>query len=70
MNTNQASSRMTQSLPDSLWVETAEGADSNPPLEGDVSADVVVTGAGHTGLRARLHWPKAAAGCGYWKRRT
>ncbi len=61
MNTSQASSRMTQPFPDSLWVETAAGADSNPPLEGDVSADVVVTGAGYTGLRAALELAEAGS---------
>ncbi len=61
MNTSKDSSRTTQPFPDSLWVETAARADPNPPLEGDVSADVVVTGAGYTGLRAALELAEAGS---------
>ena len=52
---------MTQSFPDSLWVETAARTDPNPPLEGDASADVVVIGAGFTGLRAALELAEAGS---------
>ncbi len=61
MNTIPASSRTTRPFPDSLWAETAAGADSNPPLKEDASADAVVAGAGYTGLRAALEL--AEAGC-------
>ena len=40
--------------PESLWRGTAPKADSNAPLDGDVSADVTIIGAGFTGLRAAL----------------
>ncbi len=43
------------SWPDSLWVETAEPVPSSPPLSGQSQADVVIIGAGFTGLRAALH---------------
>lgn len=47
--------------PSSLWVETANPADDNPPLAADVTVDVVVVGAGFTGLSAALHIAKTGA---------
>lgn len=43
------------SLPKSLWAATACAAPETPPLEGECDADVVVVGAGFTGLSAALH---------------
>lgn len=39
----------------SLWLETAVAAPECPRLEGSVSADVLVVGAGFTGLSSALH---------------
>ncbi|MCK5275009.1 MAG: FAD-binding oxidoreductase, partial [Alphaproteobacteria bacterium] len=39
----------------SLWVTTAEPAVDAPALTGGIDADVVVVGAGYTGLSAALH---------------
>ncbi len=47
--------------PASWYVATARGLTSHAPLEGAVSADVCVVGAGYTGLSAALH----LAGRGY-----
>jgi glycine/D-amino acid oxidase-like deaminating enzyme len=52
---------MTTQFPDSLWVNTATQLDSNPALEGDASCDVVVVGAGFTGLRAALQLGEAGS---------
>lgn len=41
-------------LPDSLWAATAVEAPPTPPLAGDVSADVLIIGAGFTGLSAAI----------------
>src|ERR1700749_616268 len=38
-----------------LWAATAPPAVSTPPLEGSVTADVVVIGAGYAGLSTALH---------------
>lgn len=38
-----------------LWRETATQLDANPTLEDEIQTDVVVVGAGFTGLRAALH---------------
>ena len=38
-----------------LWALTAPAAPATSPLQGDVSADVVVIGGGYTGLSAALH---------------
>ena len=43
------------SLPKSLWAATACAAPETPPLEAQCDADVVVVGAGFTGLSAALH---------------
>jgi glycine/D-amino acid oxidase-like deaminating enzyme len=52
---------MTTQFPDSLWVNTATQLEPNPALEGDVSCDVVVIGAGFTGLRAALELGEAGS---------
>ncbi len=44
-----------------LWTHTAEAAPETPPLQGDVRADVVVIGAGFTGLSTALHLAEAGA---------
>ena len=51
---------MPPAMPDSLWAATAPPGPECPPLESDGAADVVVVGAGYTGLSAALHL--AAAG--------
>ena len=40
--------------PNSLWIDTAQALDASPQLVGSERADVVVIGAGFTGLRAAL----------------
>ena len=42
-------------LPPSLWAATAPPGPRTRPLAGDVTADVVVVGAGYTGLSTALH---------------
>ena len=42
-------------MPDSLWAATAPPGPDCPPLESNAEADVVVVGAGYTGLSAALH---------------
>ena len=50
---------MSQPLPDSLWAVTAPPGPSCPPLESNDDADVVVVGAGYTGLSSALHLSRA-----------
>src|ERR1700683_2653090 len=38
-----------------LYKDTAEPAPATPPLDGDSRTDVIVIGAGYTGLSAALH---------------
>lgn len=38
-----------------LWTHTAEAAPDTPPLNGDATADIVIVGAGFTGLSTALH---------------
>lgn len=45
---------MTLPFPDSFWAHTATPADPNPPLTEPITTDVVIIGAGFTGLRAAL----------------
>jgi sarcosine oxidase len=52
---------MTTLFPDSLWVNTATPLAANQALEGDSSCDVVIIGAGFTGLRAALHLSEAGS---------
>jgi len=52
---------MSTQFPDSLWVNTATPLAPNPALEGDSSCDVVVIGAGFTGLRAALQLGEAGS---------
>ncbi|WP_164853743.1 NAD(P)/FAD-dependent oxidoreductase, partial [Paraburkholderia kirstenboschensis] len=42
-------------LPPSLWAATAEPAVDTPPLDGSVTVDVAIVGAGYTGLSTALH---------------
>src|SRR6201982_2675755 len=42
-------------LAPSLWAATAPPAVATPPLEGRVTADVVVIGAGYAGMSTALH---------------
>lgn len=42
-------------IADSLWSATANKAPDCPPLSGEAIADVVIVGAGYTGLSAALH---------------
>lgn len=51
----------TNTLPPaaSLWAHTAEPARELPSLSGDVQADVVIVGAGYTGLSAAHHIAKS-----------
>ena len=44
-----------------LWERTAPAAPETPPLAGSAAADVVVVGAGYTGLSAALHLAEAGA---------
>jgi glycine/D-amino acid oxidase-like deaminating enzyme len=39
----------------SLWAATAIAAPATPPLDGSVTADVIIVGAGYAGLSAALH---------------
>jgi glycine/D-amino acid oxidase-like deaminating enzyme len=48
-------------LPASAWTATAEPGAETPPLAGDRRADVVVVGAGYTGLSAALHLAERGA---------
>ena len=50
---------MAPAMPDSLWAATAPPGPECPPLESDDTADVVVVGAGYTGLSAALHLARA-----------
>jgi glycine/D-amino acid oxidase-like deaminating enzyme len=43
------------SLPDSLWAATATPATATPPLTESATFDVVIIGAGYTGLSTALH---------------
>jgi glycine/D-amino acid oxidase-like deaminating enzyme len=42
-------------LPPSLWAATAEPAVDTPPLDASASTDVLIVGAGYTGLSTALH---------------
>ena len=45
-------------LPPSLWADTVEENPASPPLDGDAECDLVIVGAGFTGLSAALHAAK------------
>ena len=47
--------------PTSAWTVAAEPVPATRPLEGDRRADVVVVGAGYTGLSAALHLAERGA---------
>ena len=49
------------SLTHGLWEATAPAAPPTPPLSGRIAVDVVVVGAGFTGLSAALHLAEAGA---------
>jgi len=51
----------TSTLPPSLWAATAPAAPPTPPLAGSRRADVLIVGAGFTGLSAALHLAEAGA---------
>ncbi|MEH3086851.1 MAG: FAD-binding oxidoreductase [Xylophilus ampelinus] len=57
------SARSIASHPDapSLWAATASPAPRTPPLAGMRAADVLVVGAGYTGLSAALHLAQSGA---------
>ncbi|WP_341893651.1 FAD-binding oxidoreductase, partial [Variovorax sp. YR752] len=48
-------------MPPSLWAATAPAASPTPPLTESRHADVLVVGAGFTGLSAALHLAEAGA---------
>src|SRR4051812_33390213 len=48
-------------LPPSLYAATARPGPATPPLDGDTTADVVVIGAGFTGLSTALHLAEQGA---------
>lgn len=50
---------MPPEMHDSLWAATAPPGPECPPIETDETADVVVIGAGYTGLSAALHLARA-----------
>lgn len=50
-----------QPAADSLWAATAPAALPTPALSGPLSSDVLVVGAGYTGLSAALHLAEAGA---------
>ena len=45
----------------SLWAEAVSTIELNPPLEGEVQADVAIVGAGYTGLRTALTLAQAGS---------
>lgn len=49
------SSSVPEALPNSVWAATAPAPIETVPLAGDVTADVVIVGAGYTGLSTALH---------------
>jgi len=51
---------MTLKFPDSFWAHTATPAELNPPLTKSIKTDVVIIGAGFTGLRAALTLAEAS----------
>jgi len=53
----QACNRMAPAA--SLWASTAEPLRAFPSLSGEVHADVVIIGAGYTGLSAAHHIAKS-----------
>ncbi len=51
----------THPAADSLWAATAPAAPDAPPLQGRQTADVLVVGAGYTGLSTALHLAASGA---------
>ncbi|MFR0672074.1 NAD(P)/FAD-dependent oxidoreductase [Enterobacterales bacterium AW_CKDN230030176-1A_HGKHYDSX7] len=50
-------------LPDSLWAASASAAPATPPLAADTVADVLIIGAGFTGLCAAIQLAEAGWSC-------
>lgn len=50
-----------KALPPSLWADTVTEHPITPPLEGNVSCDFAIVGAGFTGLSAALHAAREGA---------
>jgi glycine/D-amino acid oxidase-like deaminating enzyme len=46
---------VSRPLPPSLWAATAEPAVDTPPLDTSLKTDVLIVGAGYTGLSSALH---------------
>ena len=44
-----------------LWEKTAPEAPTTSPLDGAISADVVIVGGGYTGLSSALHLAEAGS---------
>lgn len=59
MHAANAGNNSTLSLPDSLWAKTACAPPHTVALSGQEEADVVIVGAGYTGLSAALHLAEA-----------
>jgi sarcosine oxidase len=55
--------RNVTDFPPSLWFDTAIDAPQVPPLGDDLSCDVVIVGAGFTGLTAALTLAEAGVSC-------
>ncbi|WP_139215183.1 NAD(P)/FAD-dependent oxidoreductase, partial [Oceanisphaera psychrotolerans] len=51
------------SLPDSLWADTAIPAPPIKSISGNETADVLIIGAGFTGLSAAIHLSEAGLSC-------
>ena len=54
---------MSQTDPSSYWAATAEAASPTPALEHDTEADVVIVGAGFTGLSAAYRLAMGGRSC-------
>ena len=52
---------MSTTWPPSLWAATAPAAPDTPPLAESIRCDVLVVGAGYTGLSTALHLAEAGA---------
>jgi len=50
-------------MPDSLWAKTAIPASQLQPLSNTLTTDVVIVGAGFTGLSAAIHLAEAGISC-------
>lgn len=59
----QSFEREGRALPDSLWAASADAAPATPPLSADAAADVLIIGAGFTGLCAAIELAEAGRSC-------